>query len=192
MTGPSTVRQDRDHWRTEAADWKAQAQRLKSGTMLLAVTRAGSDRILRYKNRPRPRRASPPTNRKTKIPPAPPRVFSSYRFFARVLRSRGGRVGPSGRGVHPRPTRALRPPAARQQAHDRRARHRATADRSSRRKKTAAVLGAATPDVTKPVTKHPGGRPALGDKPMSSAERTRRHRTKQAAGAAPENHDRPA
>jgi hypothetical protein len=27
-----------------------------------------------------------------------PRVFSSYRFFARILRSRGGRVGPSGRG----------------------------------------------------------------------------------------------
>lgn len=31
------------------------------------------------------------------------------------------------------------------------------------------------PLVTKPVTK-PGGRPAIGDKPMSSAERVRRHR----------------
>jgi len=38
--------------------------------------------------------------------------------------------------------------------------------------KAAAVLGAATPDATKPETKH-HGRPALGDKPMSSAERTR-------------------
>src|SRR6516165_2258284 len=42
--------------------------------------------------------------------------------------------------------------------------------------KAAAVLGAATPDATKPETKHPGGRPALGDKPMTSAERSRRHR----------------
>jgi len=48
--------------------------------------------------------------------------------------------------------------------------------------KAAAVLGAATPDATKPETKH-HGRPALGDKPMSSAERTRRHRAKRAAEA---------
>src|SRR5262249_37299752 len=43
------------------------------------------------------------------------------------------------------------------------------------------AVGAATPDATKPATKNPGGRPALGDRPMTSAERSRRHRAKQAA-----------
>src|SRR5215472_19031956 len=50
-----------------------------------------------------------------------PRVFSSYRFFARVLRDQGGRVGPSVPPVgHPKPhagpppwCRLLRAPNAR-------------------------------------------------------------------------------
>ena len=62
-------------------------------------------------------------------------------------------------------------------------------------KAAAAVVSAATPHVTKPVTKpvtkHPGGRPALGDKPMTSAERTRRHRARRAAGASFGDHDSP-